>query len=122
MAEGKWYSDAVAWAAENGIVDGYDNGNFGPEDSITREQIAVILHRYAQYRRLDVSVGEDTNILSFVDAEEISGYAVSAMQWAAGAQVISGKDGGVLDPTGTASRAEGATMLMNFCEKVANLA
>lgn len=111
-----WYSAAVAWASEMGVVKGYGSGNFGPNDPITREQMAVMLWRYAQSKDLDVSVGEDTNILSYKDFAEISEWAVEALQWAAGSGVMNGKDGGGLDPQGLASRAEVATMLMRYCE------
>ena len=118
VEDGKWYTDAVIWAAENKIVDGYGNGKFGPNDPITREQLAAILYRYAQFKGVDVSVGEDTNILSFGDATEVSGWANAAMRWAVGSGIINGKDGRLV-PKGDASRAEAATMLQRFCENVA---
>ncbi len=114
VADSAWYADAVTWAASQGIVGGYGGGLFGPEDNITREQLASILYRYAQAKGYDVSVGEDTNILSYTDALEISEYAIPAMQWACGAGIIQG-NGGYLDPQGNATRAEIATMLMRFC-------
>ena len=114
VADGAWYADAVTWAASQGIVGGYGNGLFGPEDNITREQLASILYRYAQSKGYDTSVGENTNILSYTDALEISEYAIPAMQWACGAGIIQG-NGGYLDPQGNATRAEIATMLMRFC-------
>mgnify|MGYP005856101525 CR=1 FL=1 len=113
----KYYAEAIAWANENGIVAGYGD-TFGVGDSITREQFAVMLHNYAQYQGYDVSVGEDTNILSYADAFDISNYAYPAMQWACGAGIINGMDDGTLMPQGKATRAETATMLMNFCENV----
>ena len=113
VAHSAWYADAVNWAAANGIVEGFGNGQYGPEDDITREQLAAILYRYAQYKNYDVSVGEDTNILSYSDAPEVSEYAVPAMQWACGAGIVEGY-GDVLDPTGNATRAQAATMLMRF--------
>ena len=117
VADGAWYLGAVTWAAENGIVGGYGGGLFGPEDNITREQLAAILYRYAQAKGYDVSVGEDTNILSYTDALEISEYAIPAMQWACGAGVINGTgDGSTLTPQGQATRAQAAVMLMRFCE------
>jgi uncharacterized repeat protein (TIGR02543 family) len=118
VADSAWYADAVTWAASQGIVGGYGGGLFGPEDNITREQLASILYRYAQAKGYDVSVGEDTNILSYTDALEISEYAIPAMQWACGAGIIQG-NGGYLDPQGNATRAEIATMLMRFCVNVA---
>lgn len=113
-----WYTDAILWANENGIVAGYDNGAYGVGDFITREQFATILYRYAQFKGYDVSVGADTNILSYADAFDISDYAYPAMQWACGAGIMGGMDDGTLMPQGKATRAEAATMLMNFCENV----
>ena len=113
----KYYANAIAWANENGIIAGYGD-TFGVGDSITREQFAVMLHNYAQYQGYDVSVGEDTNILSYTDAFDISNYAYPAMQWACGAGIINGMGDGTLMPQGKATRAEAATMLMNFCENV----
>ena len=119
VASGAYYANAVAWANANGIVSGYGNGKFGPNDKVTREQLAAILYRYAQYKKYDVSVGEDTNILSYTDAQSVSSYAIPALQWACGAGVVTGKSGGMLDPKGNATRAEVAAMLMRFCENVA---
>lgn len=103
-----WYADAQAWAVKSGVSDGTD-----PNGSITREQLAAMLYRYAQANGLDVSVGEDTNILSYADATSVSEYAVSAMQWACGAGIINGMDG-KLAPQGYATRAQVATMLMRY--------
>lgn len=118
VASGAYYANAVAWANANGIVSGYGSGKFGPNDKVTREQLAAILYRYAQYKKYDVSVGEDTNILSYNDAQSISSYAIPAIQWACGAGVVTGKSGNKLDPKGNATRAEVAAMLMRFCENV----
>ncbi len=118
VASGAYYANAVAWANANGIVSGYGNGKFGPNDKVTREQLAAILYRYAQYKKYDVSVGEDTNIMDFDDVRQISSYAVPAIQWACGAGVMSGKSTYTLDPKGDATRAEVAAMLMRFCENV----
>lgn len=118
VASGAYYANAVAWANANGIVSGYGSGKFGPNDKVTREQLAAILYRYAQYKKYDVSVGEDTNILSYNDAQSISTYAIPAIQWVCGAGVVTGKSGSKLDPKGNATRAEVAAMLMRFCENV----
>lgn len=118
VASGAYYANAVAWANANGIVSGYGSGKFGPNDKVTREQLAAILYRYAQYKKYDVSVGEDTNILSYDDAQSISSYAIPAIRWACGAGVVTGKSGSKLDPKGNATRAEVAAMLMRFCENV----
>ena len=117
VPQGQWYSEAVRWAASEGIVSGYGNGTFGTNDSITREQFAAMLYRFAQEQGYDVSVGENTNILSYTDAEDVAEYAIPAMQWAVGAGIISGTgDGSTLSPQGQATRAQSAVMLMQFCE------
>ena len=114
------YADAVAWASGIGIIAGYGGGRFGPDDPITREQIAVVLHRYGQYMEFDLSAGEDTNILSYNDVFDMSEYAIPAMQWACGSGVIMGKDaeggGMLLLPKNYATRGEIAVMLMRFAE------
>lgn len=117
VKSGWYYENAIAWAAAKGIVSGYDNGLFGPDDAITREQLATILYRYAQYKGLDVSVGEDTNILSYNDALDISEYAVPAMQWLCGEGIMSGSDGNLM-PMGNATRAQVAAFLHRFCENI----
>ena len=116
VVDGTWYSDAVQWAAENGIMSGYGDGRLGPNDYVTREQLATILYRYCLLRGIDVSVGEDTNILSYEDAFDISEYAIPAFQWACGAGIINGKPGGYLDPIGNATRVEVAIVLQRFIE------
>lgn len=116
VADGLWYSDAIAWAAANGIVNGKSATIFDPNADITREQLAAILYRYANYKGVDVSVGEETNILSYVDAFDISEYAIPAFQWACGEGIINGKGNGVLDPIGNAKRCEFAKMLMAYIE------
>ena len=118
VAQGQWYSEAIRWAASEGIVGGYGNGLFGTNDPITREQLATMLWRYAQTEGYDVSVGEDTNILSYTDVADLSEYAIPAMQWAVGAGIINGTgDGSTLTPQGQATRAQAAMMLQRFCEK-----
>ena len=117
VAAGAWYADAVNWAAARGIVKGYDTGAFGPEDSVTREQLAAILYRYAQVKGYDTTQG-GMAVREFSDSASISDWAQEAMAWAVNAQVLSGKGNGVLDPQGTATRAEVAQMLMNFGEHV----
>ena len=116
-AGGAWYTEAVRWAAGCGVVKGYDNGRFGPNDAVTREQMAAILYRYAQHKGYDVSAGNDTNILSFDDAFAVSEYAIPAMQWACGSGMVRGiaqKDGMLLAPRDTTTRAQTATLLMRF--------
>ena len=115
---GEWFTEAVRWAASNGIVTGYSDKEFGPNDAITREQFAAILYRYSQFKGYDVSVGEDTNILDFDDAQSIGTYAVPAIQWACGSGVISGTGKFTLDPQGITSRAQAATMFMRYCAEI----
>ena len=111
--QASWYAEAVRWAASCSIVTGYDNGNFGPNDPITREQLAAILYRCAAYRQEDTSIGADTNILSFTDAVSVSEYAVPALQWACGAGILQGADGALL-PAHPATRAQTAAMLARY--------
>ncbi len=118
VAQGQWCSEAIRWATSEGVVTGYGNGLFGTNDPITREQLATMLWRYAQTEGYDVSIGEDTNILSYTDVADLSEYAIPAMQWACGAGVINGTgDGSTLTPQGQATRAQAATVLMRFCEQ-----
>ena len=116
VAAGQWYTRAVSWASEQGIVTGYENGSFGPMDPITREQFAAILYRYAQFKGCDVSTGADANLLSYLDAKDVSAYAVPAMQWACGTGLIQGANG-YLMPKATATRAQAAAILHRFCEE-----
>ena len=113
VAEGQYYTEAVKWASENGIVGGYGNGKFGPNDPITREQMAAILYRYAQVYVYDTSVSG--NIAAFADGDKVSDYAVEAMKWAVGMGFVSGTSGNHLDPTGSATRAQIAAILSRFC-------
>ena len=116
---GDWYYNAVRWASANGIAAGYGEGVFAPNDVVTREQMVAILWRYAQYKGYDVSVGENTNILSYGDAFDIAHYAIPAMQWACGSGMVNGmedgKGGMILNPQGITTRAQMVTMLMRFC-------
>ena len=117
VKSGSYYEKAIIWAAAKGIVSGYGSDLFGPDDPITREQMAVILFRYAQYKGLDVSAGEDTNILSYSDALDISEYAFPAMQWICGVSILNGSDGNLM-PRGSAIRAQVAAILHRFCENI----
>lgn len=114
---GTWYTNAAAWSAENDIVKGLGNGAFGVGTDITREQLAVMLYRYAQYKGCDVSAAGDLS--SFPDAGSIHSWALTEMQWAVGAGILNGK-GGSLVPQGSASRAELAAMLARFSREVLN--
>ena len=112
---GKWYADAITWTAENGIFADYDKDRFKPDDPITREQLAAIFYRYADYKDYDLTVKGDLD--KFKDADEITDYAKTAMQWAVGSDLVKGKSGALLDPQGKAIRAEIAAMLHRFIEK-----
>ena len=112
---GKWYADAITWTAENSIFAGYGKDKFGPDDPITREQLAAIFYRYVDYKGYDLTV--KGNLDKFKDADKITDYAKTAMQWAVGSGLVKGKSGNLLDPQGTATRAEIATMLHRFIEK-----
>ena len=116
VEEDAYYAEAVGWASANGIVGGYDNGTFGPGDPITREQMAAILYRFAQVQGWDTSASADLS--SYTDASQISAYALTALQWANGAGLISGSDG-ALSPGASATRAQAAAILMRFCEAIA---
>ena len=121
VVDGQWYTDAIRWAASEKIVDGYGNGYFGTNDAITREQFVTIMFRYAKYKGYDVSVGENTNILSYDDAFDIADWAIPAMQWACGSGLIQGiaDDNQMnLEPQGNATRAQAATILYRFCDKM----
>ena len=111
---GAWYAKAVSWAASEQIVDGYGDGRFGPNDSISREQLAVILWRYAKYKDRDLPGGKPVNLGIFLDAERIAPWALEGMQWAVNAGLISGTDPERLSPKADATRAQVATLLMRF--------
>lgn len=109
----QWYSDAVAWAAANKIVNGYDETTFGPMNAVTREQMAAILFRYEQVKGLE-NVTLEENLNRFPDQNKISAYAIPALQWAVGQKIINGNADGTLDPTGTATRAQVAQIFTNL--------
>ena len=116
VAEGEWYSDAVAWCAEKGIITGYTDTIFGGANAVSREQAVTMLYRFAKYMGCDVSVGEDTNILSYVDAFDISEYAFSAIQWAVGAGIMNGVAEDTLAPNASSTRAQVACLFGRFVE------
>ncbi len=111
---GAWYTGAVGWASANGVVGGFGDGRFGPDEAITREQLAVILYRYANLKGLNVSASD--TLSGFNDSASVSSYAHDAVCWAVGSGLISGKGDGILDPGGSATRAEAAAILMRFCQ------
>ena len=116
VADGAWYANAVAWAAEHGIVSGVSDSAFAPNGAITREQLAVMLYRYAQYKGYDVSKTADLS--GYADQGSISDWAAQAVQWACGSGLMTGRSANSLAPAGTLTRAEAATMLKAFCENV----
>ena len=114
VADGQWYTDAVAWAATNGIVNGMENNTFAPNSPVTREQMAAILYRYAQFSGYDVETGGE--LPDFADLADISQYALDALVWACQNGLINGLDGNLLSPQGTATRAQTATILTRCLE------
>jgi len=115
--EKSWYADAIAWAEINNVVNGYGNGKYGPEDPVSREQLAAIYNRYASYKGYKLSANAE--LTAFTDAEKVSGWALKNIKWAIAVKLMEGKGNGILDPKGNATRAEAATMLKNFCENIA---
>ena len=113
---GQWYSDAIAWAAANNIVGGYGNGLFGPDDPITREQLAAILYRYAQYKSYDTTASDDLS--RYTDLGQLSEWAQEAVAWANSEGIISGTSAVTLAPKDSATRAQAAAMMMRFCENI----
>lgn len=112
VPDGEWYTDAVAWASANGIVAGYDDGTFRPGASVTREQMATFLYRYAGYKGLDMA--DDVDALSrFPDKGDVSAYAQAPMRWAVSRAIINGSNGSLL-PRRTATRAQVAQLIANF--------
>mgnify|MGYP005755906775 CR=1 FL=1 len=109
---GTWYTDAVTWASANGIVSGYGEGKFGPNDPITREQMAAILCRYASYKGMDVTKRADLS--AFSDAGQVSDYALETMRLAVAEGLITGTSETTLSPAGSATRAQAALILMRF--------
>ena len=116
---GRWYADAITWTTENGIFAGYSKDKFGPDDPITREQLTAIFYRYADYKGYKLTITE--NLDKFEDADKITDYAKMVMQWAVGNGLIKGKSENLLDPQGTATRAEISAMLHRFIEKVTSM-
>jgi hypothetical protein len=116
VIDGSWYADAVIWAKTNGIVDGYGNGQFGPGDKVTREQTALILMRYAQYKGYDVTATADLSAYS--DAADIDSWALTAMQWTNATGLIQGLTDGTLAPRSSTQRSQMATLLMRYIQKI----
>ena len=117
VKEGIWYTNAIKWATGEKIVSGYDNGKFGPNDNVTREQLAVMLRNYANYKKKNTN--SNTSLSKYSDNAKVSSWAKSAMQWAVGKKIVSGKNNGTsLDPKGNATRAEAAAMVNNYIVNV----
>jgi len=114
---GIWYTDAILWAAQNNIVNGVNDTEFAPGDDLTRQQLVTILYRYAEAKGYDVSASADLS--GYPDAGQVQDYAQPAMAWAVAENIIQGMEDGTLKPAGNASRAQIATILMRFCEDVA---
>ncbi len=117
VAVSAWYANAITWASEAGVVNGYGNGKFGPQDPITREQLAAMLYRYSEACGFDVSAAADVS--TFADAGMISAWALRAVQWACAEGILTGMGNGTLNPTGLATRAQAATMFMRYCQNIA---
>ncbi len=111
-----YYNDAIAWASTEGIVQGYDDFNFGPDDVVTREQIATMLYRFAEYKGYDVLAR--TDVSPFIDSQQINEYAEEAMAWAVAEGLVEGHEDGRLDPQGLATRAQIATILQRFVTNI----
>ena len=115
VAGDEWYGQAVLWAAEAGVVNGYENGNFGPADNITREQMALMMYRYANYLEKDTT--NEGDLSKFQDAASVSGFAEEAMKWATDKGIITGKgseEPKALDPQGNTARCEAAAIIERF--------
>lgn len=113
VVKGSYYAGYVDWAQKNGIVEGYSDTEFAPEQEVTREQMAAILYRYANYKKIETeTVAKNTNILSYNDAQSISEYAVEAMQWACGQDVLVERSEGYINPSDNATRAEAANAVV----------
>lgn len=113
----EWYTEAVRWGKWTGIMEGYGDDLFGPEDAITREQMAAVLYRYARYKGIDVSVLDEEAIYDFTDARSVSDWAVEAMGWVVENQLMHG-DGVKLTPTAESTRCQCAALLMRFAERI----
>jgi len=116
VKDGAWYADAITWASENGIVNGLGNGLFGPKNDVTREQLAAMLYRYAEYKGMDVSA--KATLEGFTDVGEIHGWALDAMKWANAAELINGRSETTINPLNNTMRSELATLLYRWCHEI----
>lgn len=120
IPDGYWCKDAVSWASANSIVNGYENGTFGPQNAITREQFAAILYRYSLYKGYSLTAA--TDISGFADADKVGSFATTALGWAVASGLITGMRNNILAPKGTTTRAQAATILTRYCKNVVNAA
>lgn len=117
VPDGQWYTDGIAWASANGVVNGMGEGRYAPELAVTREQLVTMLYRYEKdYRKADVTGGGELS--GFPDAQAVSSWAEEAVSWAVGTGLLQGRNSGELDPAGTATRAEVATILQRFSQRL----
>ena len=119
VPDGQWYTPYVDWAAEREIVLGYDSEHFGPDDPVTREQMAAILYRYAKYKGLDVTAVDAARFHTFSDVDQVSDYAKAPMIWATDKGIINGMGDGMLAPQEKSTRAQVAQIIMNYDQKFA---
>lgn len=112
----QYYYKAVKWATDKKLVNGYNNGNFGPEDSVLRQDLAIILYNYAKYKEKDITSSKELS--EFKDKDSVSDYAVNQVKWAVSSGVITGNSDKTLNPKGTATRAEAAAMFEKYCKRV----
>ncbi|NLV86565.1 MAG: hypothetical protein GX025_05035, partial [Clostridiales bacterium] len=117
VKDGQWYTDAILWATENGLVNGYGGGLFGPEDEVTREQLGVMLHNYAKYVDITPKYGWDTP-MKYPDSNKVSSWARQGAMYCQITGIITGRPGGGFEPQGTATRAELATMLLRMNDQM----
>jgi len=117
VPEDQWYSGAISWAASNGIVSGITSTEFAPDSDISREQMALIIYRFAKLQGYDVS--DVADISSFADTDDVSDWALGALSWANKAELVNGTSKTTLSPKATATRAQVAAILMRFCETLA---
>jgi len=120
LPAGQWFSEAVVWAYDNDIVEGFGDGTFRPSDNLTREQFAAVLHRYAEMKGYDLTVPADFDLRNFADYAEVSEWALEVMLWANYHGLITGRTATTIDAGGSATRAEAATILMRFVETFAD--
>ena len=116
VPDGQWCTEAIRWAQATGVVMGFDAGQFGPSNNITREQLAAILFRYASYKEVDVS--ERASLEQFTDVDRVGTWALEAIRWATAAGIVTGRSNATIDPKSNATRAEAACMIQRFCQNV----